>query len=149
MHSPSNSIHLTCERCFLSAGFPTVSNTVLSLSNGQRLLWTGLDLFAPPSVLHWEARCWSWLVRSVSCDVLGCPAACHPFDKIKTSAHVHRTSPGSEVCFFVYRLGSVLLPYPSLHFLLTHLTHPGQETVYGWPHLHMLLAPLDVLCNSI
>jgi len=34
---------------------------------------------------------------AMSCDVLRCPAACHPFDKIKTSAYVYRTSSRSKV----------------------------------------------------
>lgn len=75
---------------------------------------SGLDLFAPPSVLNCEARCGP-------ADVLRCPAACRPFDKIKTSAHVNRTSPRPEVWSFVYRLGNVLPAHPLLHLLLTHL----------------------------
>lgn len=120
------------EPSFLSAGFSTFSNTVLSLSNGHRLhsSWTpgraGLDRTGLDWTYLRRQACSivrpevgpDWVLRN---SVLRCPAACSPFDKIKTSAHVNRTSPRPEVCSFVYRLGNVLPAHPLLHLLLTHL----------------------------
>lgn len=90
----------------VAAAFPTFPNTVLSLSNGQRLL-AGLDLFAPPSVLNCEASSGQSQCPSVSC----CPVVRQQqpvIRSIKLKRLLMCTGPplaGPKFAPFVYRLG--------------------------------------------